>query len=131
MALVKRKWPTRKTNKLGNEKVESLCSYGFSHRSKLERAVCDLIAWEEKAGVTKHLAHEDTQYLTEARYRYIPDFKVQNMATSEIYWVEAKGYADARWPTTKKLWRFYGPGRLKIYGGTYTNIKMIEEIRPK
>lgn len=129
---VRSNWIKRKKqNKLGNKEVTDLCSYGFSHRSKLERAVCDLIAWEEKAGVTVHLAHEDTQYLTEARYRYIPDFKVQNCATSEIYWIEAKGFADKRWPTTKKLWRFSGPGRLRIIGGTYANLKTIETIVPK
>lgn len=78
-----------------------------------------------------HLAHEDTQYLTEARYKYIPDFKVQNCATSEVYWVEAKGFGDKRWPTTKKLWAVYGPGRLKIYGGSYSHPVVMGEILPK
>lgn len=114
-----------------NVKTSNLCFYGFSHRSQLERGVCDLIAWEEKAGVTKHMAHEDTQYLTEARYKYIPDFKVQNCATSEIYWVEAKGYPDKRWTTTKKLWKFYGPGRLKIYIGTRAKPLLKEQILPR
>lgn len=128
MIRLKRK---RKSADYNNQAVTSLCSYGFSHRSKLERAVCDLLAWEEKAGITKHLAHEDTIYLTDARYRCVPDFKVQNCATSEIYWMEAKGFANPRWPTTKKLWKVYGPGRLKIYGGSYTRPTVIEEIVPK
>ncbi len=111
-------------------RVDSLCAYGFSHRSKLERALCDRLAWEEKAGVTKHLAHEDTIYLTRARYRCIPDFKVQNVKTGEVFWREAKGYADKRWPTTKKLWRHYGPGRLEVWAGAWRSPLLVETIVP-
>lgn len=124
-------YPKRKDNKMGNEKVEDLCFYGFSHRSKLERAVCDMIAWKEKAGEVRHLAHEDTQYLTLARYKYVPDFKVQDVASGEVYWIEAKGFADKRWPTTKRLWAHYGPGRLLVYGGHYRRPALEKTIVPK
>jgi hypothetical protein len=117
--------------KYGNEKVTSLCSYGFSHRSKLERALCDQIAFEEKAGVLAHLAHEDTVYLTKARYRYVPDFRVQDTKTGEIFWREAKGGSgNDRWPTTKKLWKHYGPGRLEVWGGTHRRLMLSQTIVP-
>jgi hypothetical protein len=104
--------------KYGNEKPESLCHYGFSHRSKLERAVCDLIYFRQKVGELVCLAHEDSIYLSKARYRYVADFKIQGK-DGEIYWIEAKGASDHRWPTTKKMWKAYGPGRLFIYMGDY------------
>jgi hypothetical protein len=111
--------------------VTSLCAYGYSHRSKLERAVCDMIAWEERAGITEHLDHEFTVYLTDARYKCIPDFRVKDVATGEVYFHEAKGYANARWATTKKLWAVYGPGRLKIWGGNWRRPSLEKEIVPK
>ena len=126
-------WPgwKRLKKKYGNHEVTDLCSYGFSHRSKLERAVCDQIADLEKAGELRHLAHEDTQYLSRARYKYIPDFKVESLKTGEIYWIEAKGKGDHRWPTTKRMWRFYGPGRLEIYTGKWQSPALIQTIVPE
>lgn len=114
--------------KYQNEKVESLCFYGFSHRSKLERSVCDMNRIHELAGLVEHLAHEDTLYLSAARYRYVADFKLKNAHTGEIFWREAKGQADGRWPTTKKMWKFYGFGRLEIWMGEWRNPRLAKTI---
>jgi hypothetical protein len=116
--------------KYKNEKVDGLCGYGFSHRSKLERAVCDMIWFREKVGELQCLAHEETHYLSKARYRYVADFKVQNVETKEVYWIEAKGASDGRWPTTKKMWKAYGPGRLEIYMGDYRKPLLAKVIVP-
>lgn len=112
-------------------KPDQLCSYGFSHRSKLEHAVCDLIRLRELAGEIVHLKHEDTQYLGEARYKYIPDWKVRDVKSGEEFWIEAKGYGDKRWPTTKKQWAAYGPGKLEIWGGDHRGPRLDKTIIPQ
>lgn len=121
----------KRPEKYGNKKPDEPCSYGFSHRSLLEKAVCNLIALEEKAGKIVHEAHEDSVYLTEARYRCIPDFRCRDVATGQVFWREAKGFANQRWPTTKKLWKFYGPGPLEVWKGDYRRPVLAETIIPR
>lgn len=117
------------TEKMGNE--PSVCVLGHSHRSKLESAVCQIIQLREKAGELKLLQVEDHIYLTLARIGYIPDFKCQYVATGEIFWVEAKGFPNDRWPMKKKLWKFYGPGILEIWMGSHTKPYLAETVIPK
>lgn len=121
-------YPRRKVPKYKNEKVDSLCFYGFTHRSKLERAVCDLNRLEELAGEIEHIAHEDHLYLSKARYHYIADFKLKRVRTGEIFWREAKGKSDGRWPTTKKMWKAYGFGRLEVWMGTHKRPSLAKTI---
>jgi len=104
------------------------CSYGFSHRSKLEYAVCQLIWLREKAGELKHIQHECNIHLTKARVLYIPDFKCETR--DGLLFIEAKGYEAARWPTIKKLWKHYGPGPLEIWKGMHRRPILDETIIP-
>lgn len=121
----------RKTKaKYGNEKTTTLCNYGFSHRSKLERALCDQIWLREKAGELVCEKHEDRVYLSDARVAYIPDFRCTMSDGRRVYF-EAKGYPSQRWPTVKKLWKHYGPGELQIFGGTHSRLLLLEKIIPK
>lgn len=113
---------------MGNQK--SNCTLGHSHRSKLESAVCQVLQFREKAGELKLLQVED-HILLSGWYTYIPDFKCLDLVTGESFWVEAKGYADIRWPSTKKGWKHSGPGKLEIWMGTYSNPQLIEIIIPK
>lgn len=99
--------------------------------SKLEEAVYLTQVWPlEKAGeiTAQCQAHV---YLTDARILYIPDFKCTVLKTGEEYFVEAKGFPSDRWPTIKKLWKYYGPGVLHIWGGRYTRPTHLETIIPK
>lgn len=109
----------------------STCSYGHSHRSKLEGSVCGLIWLREKAGEIKLLQVEATVYLTLARYKYIPDFKCLDLKTNEVFFIEAKGFPDKRWPTTKKLWAFYGEAPLHIYTGSHVRPVLDQVITPR
>lgn len=122
-------------NRIGQQKkmgnTPSVCARGHSHRSKLESAVCQMIHLMEAAGEVKLLQVEDHIYLTKARIGYIPDFKCQSLKSGEIYWIEAKGFQNDRWPTKKKLWKFYGPGPLHIYKGTYQRIYLDEVVTPQ
>lgn len=124
-------FPKRRAKGAEYNNVASTCSYGHSHRSRLEGAVCQMIYFREKAGELKLLQVEATVYMTEAKYKYIPDFKCLDLKTNQEIYIEAKGFANPRWPTTKKLWKFYGLGPLEIWGGTHTRPVLIETIIPK
>ena len=81
-----------------------------------------------KAGEITGIQVEDHVYLTLARIGYVVDFKCATL--TGIIYVEAKGFANDRWPIKKKLWKFYGPAPLEIWQGTYTNPKLTETIVP-
>lgn len=125
--LVKKK--RDQNSRMGN--TPSLCALGHSHRSKLEGAVCQILQLRQKAGGLVIEQAEDHVYLTDARILYIPDFRCRFDSSGEFFWVEAKGYPSERWPTIKKLWRFYGPGALEIWGGTWRSPVLMETIIPK
>lgn len=121
--------------KMGNK--PSVCALGHSHRSKLESAVCHILQLREKANEIKILQIEDhvaicgpTGHDCPKKKIYIPDFKCYDIERAEEFWVEAKGFPNDRWPTTKVLWRHYGPGRLEIWMGSHTNPKLDEIITP-
>jgi hypothetical protein len=104
---------------------------GRSFASKLEAAVYQMLKLRERAGEIRVLQAQDHIYLTDARIEYVPDFKCEYVATGEVFWAEAKGYADPKWPIKKKLWRFYGPGPLELWTGNYRNPQLEETIIPK
>lgn len=103
---------------------------GISFASKLEAALYQQLQLEELAKEIEILKIQDTLYLSEARICYRADFKIKNLKTGEVEWAEAKGFEGDRWPIIKKLWKAYGPGKLKIYKGTYRKLKLVEEILP-
>lgn len=116
------------TQKMGNTKT--MCSQNHSHRSKLESAVCEIIRLRELAGEIKLIQVEDHIKLS-GWYTYIPDFKCLDCKTGETFWIEAKGFANDRWPSTRKGWKHAGPGRLEVWKGDYRNPKLDEVIYPK
>ena len=59
------------------------------------------------------------------------DFVVFDNELQEDVYVEAKGVSTERWSIFKRQWKKSGPGRLRIYGGSYMKPKMAEEIIPK
>jgi hypothetical protein len=111
-------------NKYGNIRTG-----GYS--SKLEAAVAQMLHFRENAGEIQVLGTQDNVHLTAARVLYIPDFKCLDVKTQTEFWVEAKGFESPRWPTIKKLWKFYGPGELHIYKGTYRHPVLTEVIKPR
>lgn len=107
------------------------CHYGYTHRSKLEAAVCQIIMFREKAGELVHVGHEKQVYLTDAKILYIADFECKNNLTGLPLFVESKGFASDRWPTIKKLWKFYGPAPLEIWTGSWQRPGLSEIIVPR
>lgn len=106
------------------------CALGHSHRSKLETAVCQIIQLREKAGEIELLQVED-HVLISGWYLYVPDFKCRDLKTGEEFWIEAKGFGNDRWPSTRKGWKHCGPGKLEVWKGDYRNPKLDEVIIPK
>lgn len=103
---------------------------GIQFDSKLEHSVYELLLQRQAAGEFKSIQCQDVVYLTLARIRYEPDFKCIDQDDTPV-WVEAKGYANERWPMKKKLWKFYGPGKLEIWKGTHARPLLDEVIIPK
>lgn len=121
--------------KYGNSPVSSLCRYGFSHRSKLERSVCDLIYLRERAGELRHEQHEDhiiicgpADHECPKKKEYVADFRCFNLKTNQTFWIEGKGFANDRWPITKTLWKHYGPGLLEIWVGDWRRPILLETL---
>lgn len=116
------------TKKMGNQ--FSVCAKGHSHRSKLESSVCQILQLRERAGEIKILQVEDHVYLTLAKISYVVDWRCEYVKSKEIFWVEAKGYGNDRWPMKKKLWKHYGPGALEIWMGSHEKPYLAETIVP-
>ncbi len=115
--------------KYGNK--PSLCAKGHSHRSALESNVCALIQLRERAGEVKLIQAEKKIYLSDARIGYICDFACEDMKTGLPLHIEAKGFANDRWPIIKKLWAAYGPSPLEIWMQNRTGPYLDELIIPK
>ena len=104
---------------------------GHSFASKLESALFTLLQLREKCGEIKEIQCQDHVYLTDARICYIPDFKFFDLQADTWVWAEAKGMQTPEWKIKKRLWKYYGPGKLEIYMGSYKNIKLDEILIPE
>lgn len=107
------------------------CSLGHSHRSKLESALCQQLTLLVRAKELRDLEAEVTVYLSDARIKYIPDFRAIEVATGCPRYFEAKGFENDRWPILKKLWAAYGPAPLEVWKGTPTRLRLDEIITPE
>ena len=108
--------PFQKRNKYHAEKITT---EGYSFASKLEASTFQIIKLREKAKELKLVQVQATVYLTPARIKYVPDFKCIDLRTGEDLYIEAKGYEGERWGIIKKLWAFYGPGKLEVWKGNH------------
>lgn len=104
---------------------------GYTFASKLEAALYDKLKIMELAGQIKIEKVQDHVRLTKAEILYIPDFRILDFNSGKQVWCESKGFESARWPMVKKLWLWYGPGELRIWKGTYQNIRLVETIVPR
>lgn len=104
---------------------------GRSFASGLEASLYGLLLLEEKAGEIQDVRCQPHVFLTEARIEMIPDYLVFDIGLGEDVYCEAKGFETPVWALKLKLWRYYGPGRLRIYKGTAARPKLVEEVVPK
>lgn len=117
----------KKKNKYGNKRTDR---EGRSFASKLEAEVFDYLKLLEGEGEFRDIRCQVHVYLTDARIDYIPDFCVFDVKLGQDVYVEAKGFQTETWLLKKKLWRYYGPGRLRIFMMGDRAIKQVEEIVP-
>lgn len=83
------------------------------------------------AGEIVDIKHEVYTYLSLAKIAFRVDFVV-TWKDGSVTYAEAKGFETNEWLIKKKLWKFYGPGRLDIYKGRgKENVYISETIIPK
>lgn len=134
MVMIKRtRYIERKKKKGSFERygnTQTTCALGHSHRSLLEGSVCQILQLRQKAGELEILQVEDHVLISDW-YLYVADFKCRDKKTGEHFWVEAKGFANDRWPSTKKGWKHAGPGILEVWRGTHERPALSEVLIPK
>ena len=84
------------------------------------------LALREKAGEISGLKTQVQVHLTDARILYKPDFFYFDNSLEECVWEEYKGIETPVWRIKRRLWKVYGPGRLRV---VYSSGKM-EELIP-
>lgn len=121
------KWGLRKT-KYNAKKTKS---HGYSFDSKLESALYDYLLLLEKGKEISDIKVKPNIYLTDANILMIPDFCATDNKTGEVVYWESKGIQTPTWRIKRRLWKYYGAGTLKVYGGHYSNLILLEEIKVK
>jgi len=102
---------------------------GRSFDSKAEASLYDMLWLREKAGEITELKCQVQIHLTRARIIYKPDFSF--IENDKLIYAEFKGFSTAIWALKKRLYKVYGPGPLRIYGGKAGYVRFTEEIIPK
>ena len=99
-------------NKFKNKKAKSID--GYNHRSKLEADVANMLVAMKTSGEIKDFKREVPVMLTKAKIKYVADFCVENFEGGK-YFIEAKGFETPTWRIKKRLWEYYGDGRLEVW----------------
>lgn len=108
---MRRNWsPWARKNKFGNHRVSV---DGQSFASKGEAAFYLKLKALEKAGAITNLRCQVAVHLTLARIKYIVDFAYDE--NGETIYAEWKGMETPEFLLKKRLWKFYGPGKLVIH----------------
>ncbi len=127
--------PTAKRTSVFKHKPMT-CTQGHSHRSKLEGSVCAMLQLRVRA--KEVLKVEPEQHIkicgpighecsSKTKIESVVDFKL-TMADGSIRYVEAKGYANEKWPMKKRLWEHNNIGVLEIWMGTAQHPFLAEVI---
>lgn len=128
--------PMRNAKKFNNQK-QDLDGHSFS--SKLEAAVYLILKSRMVAGEIAEIQVQDHVLVcgphmhtcnSKCKIEYIADFKCTR-PSGALFWVEAKGFANEKWPLKRRLWMHYGPGDLEIYMGSYQRPFLKETINAK
>lgn len=113
-----------RTSKFGAKRTE-LVGRSFASRGE---ANCFLyLQAMEQAGEIRDITCQQTVLLTDAKIRYIADFKFWDIKLDQWVWADFKGFETEVWNIKKRLWKFYGPGILRVYKGA--SMTLAEEIR--
>ncbi len=123
--LVNPMWQKRKYK---NEKVNVA---GRWFDSKAEASLFNRLSLEERGGRIRNLkCQPGTIFLGPSRTQFRPDFSFEN-EKGETEWAEFKGFKTPAWRIKLKLWRAVGPGKLHVYEGNASHMKLVETVIPK
>jgi hypothetical protein len=123
-------WGMRGKGKYGNKKVEGVPGIWFD--SKAEAALYHRLALQQRCGEIHALkCQPGTIFLGPARTQYRPDFSFIKKDGEEVEWAEFKGFETPAWRIKLKLWRSVGPGKLHVYKGSASSMKLVETVIPK
>jgi hypothetical protein len=104
---------------------------GFS--SKLESAVHAKLFKRQLDGEISNIKCQQTVVLQggprETRITWRIDFSFEKDGIT--HYCEAKGFPTREYKMKLKIWRYNPPAPLEIWGGNYTNPKLIEKIEMK
>lgn len=120
-------WAFQRKNKYSAKKTEI---DGIVFASKGESFCYLYLRQLERSGTIKILDLQDKVYLTHAKILYKPDFKIMDLTIDKIVWIEFKGKETASWAIKKRLWKYYGPGPLRIYKAMGSGVVLTEEVNP-
>jgi len=97
--------------------------------SGLEAAVYQHLKDREEKGEISNLKTQVQVHMTRAKILYKPDFSFEENGET-IYW-EAKGFEGPVWRIKRRLWKFYGPGKLVVVKGSKHrfNVHEVIEVR--
>lgn len=101
-----------------------------SFSSKLEAALYKWLKLREQNKEITDIRCQETCYLTLARIIYKPDFSYVDLISNEKIYAEAKGFETSDWRIKRRLWQFYGPGKLEIFKGSHNNFSLSETLNP-
>ena len=114
-------------NKYRNKKV---VISGVTYDSILESDYHKHLQLLEKAGEISDLSYHEHKFkFTKAQIGYIPDFCY--IEKGERIWVDTKGVETADFRIKIRLWKYYGPGPLRIVKRCGGEFKTTKEIIPK
>lgn len=104
----------KKEPKYNNQHVEFA---GIKFPSKLEANDYRTLLGREKLKEIKDIRCQHSIYLSAAQIEYRVDFSYIVCATGEREFFESKGLELDVFKLKKRLWKHYGPGRLRIHYG--------------
>lgn len=119
-----------KKNRLGSVATKTKLG-GFTFDSKFEGSLYMYLQLLEKGGEIRDMRVKPNVRITDAKILMIPDFSAFHPDLNETVYHEAKGFETEVWLLKKRLWRHYGPGRLRVYKGSAKSFTMVEEIIPE
>lgn len=103
------------------------CEYeGINFASKSEKDFYIYLQTLQKMGQIKILELQPKVYLTDAKILYKPDFLIKE--NNEEIFIDVKGMETPVFKLKKKLWKFYGQGKLRLVKKSGRNFKVIEEV---
>ena len=117
-----------KPSKYGAKKADSTLA-GRRFDSKMERTRGEQLALMQRAGEISDLQFQVQTHLTRARIGYKVDFVYQEQG--KTVYEEAKGFETDVWRIKRRLWKWYGPGLLRVVKKGKGGFVVAEEILPK